>query len=105
MSAVAEGNTEPLVVYLLARMLGRINVQVLAQYEGRELGSKSADEVVAEQEATFVRKVQQEVINSVGVALAINLGLVFAIGSFVLWQVTSLLFGLLAPPPADPLSF
>jgi hypothetical protein len=105
MSAVAEGNTEPLVVYLLARMLGRINVQALAQYEGRELGSKSADEVVAEQEATFVRKVQQEVINSVGVALAINLGLVFAIGSFVLWQVTSLLFGLLAPPPADPLSF
>lgn len=100
-----QGNTEPLVVYLLARMLGRINVQALAQYEGRELGSKSADEVVAEQEATFVRKVQQEVINSVGVALAINLGLVFAIGSFVLWQVTSLLFGLLAPPPADPLSF
>ncbi|MDC0525377.1 hypothetical protein OAO87_00165 [bacterium] len=60
-----QGNTELLPVYYLARTLGRLNVLALASFEGRDLGSKSADEVVAEQEATFVRRSQQEVLNSV----------------------------------------
>jgi len=100
-----QGNTEVLLVYFVARLLGRLNVNALARYEGRDLGSKPADEVVAEQEATFTRKEQQEVINSFGIAIALNLTLFFGLGAFAAWQLASLFLGLLGPAPADPLAF
>lgn len=100
-----QGNLEVLLVYYITRLLGRLNVAALASYEGRELGSRSADMIVAEQEATFVRKAQQEVVNSVGIAIIINIALGFGLTAFIVWQVSNLLLGVLTPPPVDPLAF
>ena len=103
--AARQGNLELLLVYYLARLLGRLNVAELASYEGRDLGSKSADELVADQEATFVRKAQQEVLNSLGLAILFNIVIFFGLTAVVVWQVSQLLVGLLTPVAPDPLAF
>ena len=79
-----QGNIELLVVYLFSRLLGRLNVQALARYEGRDLGSRTPDEIVADLEATYVRKSQQEVFNQFG--LAFGLTCLFAWHSVSPWM-------------------
>ena len=103
--ASRQGNLVLFVVYYLARLLGRLNVKALASYEARELGMTSADEQVAEQEASFVRKAQQETLNSFGIALLINVVIFFGISAFIVWQLSAGLLGAFTPEPPDPLAF
>ena len=100
-----QGNLELLLVYYLARLLGRLNVRALARYEGRDLGSSTPDELVAEQEATFVRKAQEEVFGQLGLVLFLQATFFLLVGGFVAYQLGALVLGLLTPAPPDPLAF
>ena len=92
-------------MYYVSRLLGRINVNALARYEGRDVVGKTADQLVADAEATYVRKAQQEVLNSLGLAFVLNLVIFFGVGALALWFLSSALFGLIIPEPPDPLAF
>lgn len=76
----------------------------VCRYEGRDVGTKSADEQVADLEATYVRGAQQEVVNSLGLAVALNFVFFFAVGAVFLWYLSGVIFGAIAPTP-DPLAF
>ena len=97
------GNLELLVVYYVVRVLGRQNAQALARYEGRSVPT-SVDALVAKQEALLLRKEQEDLFATVGFSFVFLYAAFFGVAAFVVWQATSALFGVLAPPP-DPLAF
>ena len=98
-----QGNLEPLVIYYIARLLAKVNLVALAKYEAREVRG-SADELVAEQEAAYVRKAQEEVAVGFGFALLINTVFFFAVSTWILWTLINAGYGYFYTP-YDPLAF
>ena len=99
-----QGNFEPLVVYYVARVLGRFNAQALARFEGRDLGT-GPDLAVSRSEASFVRATQEEVIGQLAGGVLLTYCGFLAVGAVVVYQLVSAFLGAFEPAPYDPLAF
>jgi len=101
--AARQGNLELFAVYYIARVLGRINLGALAEFEGRA-APLQPDQLVSQQEAQLVKKPLAEVISFAALAFGFSWLLLLLLGGALAWQFGNGVVDLFFAAP-DPLAF
>mmetsp|Transcript_6465 Transcript_6465/g.10943 ORF Transcript_6465/g.10943 Transcript_6465/m.10943 type:complete len:486 (-) Transcript_6465:241-1698(-) len=95
-----QGSFEPTAVYIISRILARVNVQRIAAFTGRAPPADADKQVSLEERALF-----QSLVNEAVEALVVGTLVSSVLVVVLLWQLSSLIFGLVVPTPPDPLAF